>query len=79
MLRAIEAFDKARSTLDPKEQEKWFKIVTDIAADNLWVIGTTTYPGRIKVINPKLRNVPMTFLPWHRGDWGRPDLWFYES
>ncbi len=79
MLRAIEAFDKARSTLDPKEQEKWFKVVTDIAADNLWTIGTTKYPGRIKVINPKLRNVPTTFLPWHRGDWGRPDLWFYEN
>ncbi len=79
MLRALEAFDKARSTLDPKEQEKWFKVVTDIAADNLWMIGTTKYPGHIKVINPKLRNVPTTFLPWHRGDWGRPDLWFYEN
>ena len=79
MLRALEAFDKARSTLDPKEQEKWFKVVTDIAADNLWTIGTTKFPGMIKIINPKLRNVPTTFLPWSRGDWGRPDLWFYEN
>ncbi len=79
MIRAIEAFNKARSTLDPKEQEKWFKVVTDIAADNLWTIGTTKYPGHIKVINPRLRNVPTTFLPWHRSDWGRPDLWFYEN
>ncbi|HDY64733.1 MAG TPA: ABC transporter substrate-binding protein [Phycisphaerae bacterium] len=79
MIRALEAFDKARSTLDPKEQEKWFKVVTDIAADNLWTIGTTKFPGMIKVINPRLRNVPTAFLPWHRGDWGRPDLWFYEN
>ena len=79
MIRATEAFDKARGTLDPKEQEKWFKVVTDIAADNLWVIGTTKYPGQIKIINPKLRNVPTTFLPWNRGDWGRPGLWFYEK
>jgi peptide/nickel transport system substrate-binding protein len=79
MLRALEAFDKARSTLDPKKQEKWFKVVTDIAADNLWTIGTTKYPGHIKIINPRLRNIPTTFLPWHRGDWGRPDLWFYEN
>ena len=79
MIRAMEAFDKARGTLDPKEQEKWFKVVTDIAADNLWTIGTTKYPGHIKVINPKLRNIPTTFLPWHRGDWGRPGLWFYEK
>ncbi|HDY65557.1 MAG TPA: ABC transporter substrate-binding protein [Phycisphaerae bacterium] len=79
MIRAMEAFDKARSTLDPKEQEKWFKVITEIAADNLWTIGTTKFPGNIMVINPKLRNVPSTFLPWIRGDWGRPDLWFYEN
>jgi peptide/nickel transport system substrate-binding protein len=79
MIRAIEAFDKARGTLDPKEQEQWFNVVTDVAADNLWTIGTTKYPGQIMVTNPKLRNIPTTFLPWHRGDWGRPGLWFYEN
>lgn len=78
MLRAIDAYEKARSTLDSQEQKKWFKVVTDIAAENLWTIGTTKYPGHIKVINPRLRNLPQTFLPWHRGDFGRPDLWFYE-
>lgn len=78
MLRALEAFDKAKTTLDRKEQEKYFKVITDIAADNLWTIGTVKYPGYIIVTTPKLRNVPRTYVPWHRGDWGRPDLWFYE-
>jgi len=79
MIRALEAYDRARSTLDPQEQEKWFKVVTDIAADNLWCIGTNKHPGYVQIINPKLRNVPQTFHAWHRGDWGRPDLWYYED
>ena len=79
MIKAMEAYDKAKSTFDPAEQERWFKVVTDVAADNLWVIGTTKQPGFIKVISPKLRNVPQSFLSWHRGDWGRPDIWFYED
>jgi len=78
-MRAIEAYDKAIGTLDPKEQEKWFKVVTDLAAKNLWTIGTNKFPGMIKLVSPRLRNVPTSFLPWHRGDEGRPDLWYYED
>jgi len=84
MLKALAAFEKARTTMDRKQQEKWFKVVTDIAADNLWTIGTVKYPGFTIVTNPKLRNVPRSFLAWggpspHHGDSGRPDLWFYED
>jgi len=79
MIRAIAAFEKARSTLDPEEQVKWFRVVTDIAADNLWTIGTNKYPGNLHIISPRLKNVPAAPKAWHRGDFGRPDLWFFED
>ena len=79
MLEALDYFKKAQNTLDPEEQKEWFKKVLDIAADNLWTIGTVKHPGYPVLVNVKLRNVPTTMLPWYRGDFGRPDVWFYQD
>lgn len=79
MLEAIEAFEKAQATFDPKEQEFWFKKVLDIAADNLWTIGTVNRFGQIVITNPKLKNVPTSFKVWWRGDSGFAPLYFYEE
>ena len=78
-LEAAEAYEKAQSTFDPKEQEFWMKKVLDIAADNLWTIGTVNRFGNIVVVNPKMKNVPTTFENWYRGNMGFPPLYFYEE
>ena len=79
VLEALEYFEKACDTLDFEERKKWFKKVLDIAADNLWTIGTVKHPGFPVLVSANLRNVPTTVLPWHRGDWGRRGTWFYED
>ncbi len=80
ILEVVEAFEKASATMDPEEQKKWFKKVLDIAADNLWTIGTVKYVGYTVITSPKLRNVPTTFVAWGRGDnSGRIDSWFFAD
>lgn len=62
----------------PEEQKVLMKRVLDIAADNLWTIGTTEVFGIIVVSNPNLKNVPSTFELWAVGYTGA-ELWFYEK
>lgn len=79
VLEAIEAYWKFNETLDPEERKREMKKITDIAADNLWTIGTLSPQGQLVIYNRKLQNIPTEFLAWFRGDWGRPMLWFYEK
>lgn len=82
VLKAIEYYEKAKNTLDLEEQKKWFGKVLDIAADNLWTIGTLSYNGGypyLMAINPKLRNFPTSPHSWWYGDWGRQGSWFFEE
>ena len=80
VLEAIEYYEKAQAATDLEEQQKWFGKVLDIAADNLWTIGTVSLPGfpYVMAINPKLRNYPTTPEGWYGGDY-RAGLFFYEE
>ncbi len=82
VLEAIEYYQKAQATFDLEEQKKWFGKVLDIAADNLWTIGTLSYYGGypyLVIAHPKLRNFPTTPNAWWYGDWGRLGSWFWEK
>jgi len=79
IVEATTAYRKAQASLDPEEQEFYFKEMLDIAADNLWTIGTVTKFGKIVVVSPKLRNIPTSLNVWGRGDYGSPGTWFYEE
>ena len=79
VLEALDHFDKARSTLSVEENQKHWKAILDIAADNLWCIGTLRHPGDIAVLAPYMRNVPNTRLSIQRGDWGRMDVWWIDE
>ena len=78
MLQAVEYYQKAQTTFDPQEQYSWFMKVLDIAADNLWTIGTVQRFGIVVIVNSKMKNVPTTQDFWGRGDMGSPELYFYE-
>jgi len=81
MVKAIEYYKKACATsFDLEESRKWFMKVLDIAADNLWTIGTVKKYPWFYVTSPNLKNFPSVTKPWTRGgDCGRPDLWFFEK
>ena len=81
LLEALEYYEKAQASLELEEQQKWMEKVLDIAADNLWSIGTLTAPGFPYLIgvNPKLRNFPSSAAGWWYGDWGRIGTWFFEE
>lgn len=76
LLDALESWKKAGQASDPAEQERLFKKVLDVAADNLWTIGTVQMPGNVAIISNQMRNVPTTSLPYERGDFGRLSTWF---
>ena len=80
MVQVMEWYRDGLGTTDAAERKDiWFRIV-DVAADNLWVIGTVQHPGYFKVLNTKLANYPVETLPWDRGgDKGRPEIWFYRE
>jgi len=57
-------------------QENWQKIA-DIAAENLWTIGTVKLPGYYKIYRSNLVNWPTEPVAWDRGgDKGRPEILF---
>lgn len=78
MIKALDHFKKARSTLSLEENKQHWKAILDIAAENLWSIGTLRHPGDLAVVAPYMRNVPDTRLSILRGDWGRQDVWWIE-
>ena len=77
VLRAIEAHEKVKTMVDLEERTKYMKIVTDIAADNLWLIGTLTRTGFLVLYNPRLHNVATGYRAYVRGTYGRPEVWYY--
>ena len=79
MLEALDHFAKARSALGLAENQKHWKAILDIAAENLWSIGTLKHPGNLAILAPYMRNVPDTRLSILRGDWGRQDVWWIEN
>lgn len=79
LLEACELSKKAQATTDLEEQKVYMKRVLDIAADNLWTIGTVSRFGTVMIVNYNLKNVPTSFKIWDRGDYGLVGLWFYEE
>ena len=79
MMKALDHFDQARATLSLEENQKHWKAIMDIAAENLWSIGTLRHPGDLAILAPYMRNVPNTKLSILRGDWGRQDVWWVEE
>ncbi len=79
ILEAIEAASKWKASFDPEERKRLMKKITDIAADNLWVIGTLSSGGWVVIFNAKLQNYPTEFFSWTRGDYGLPWMWFFEE
>ena len=78
MVEAIDYFNQFQKELDPDEQHRLFSKVLDIAADNLWTIGTIRVPGQLRAVSARTRNVPMNPVGWWRGDRGRYDTWYFE-
>ena len=74
-------YEKAQASLDQAEQQKYMKMILDIAAENLWTIGSLTVPGFPYLINvsPRLRNFPAAAAGWWYGDWGIQGTWFFEE
>ena len=78
MVEAIDYFNRFQKELDPDEQHRLFSKVLDLAADNLWTIGTIRVPGQLRAVSARTRNVPMNPVGWWRGDRGRYDTWYFE-
>jgi peptide/nickel transport system substrate-binding protein len=78
LLQVWDAYKIILNSFDPEERKEQFKIVTDIAADMLWTIGTLSPGGFVVTYNPAMHNIPKEFSMWNRGDNGRPWLWFFE-
>jgi hypothetical protein len=63
--------------MDPEQRKQHMQIITDNAADNLWVVGILSPGGFVVAYNAKLMNVPTDFRAHNRGDNGRPATWFF--
>ena len=75
----MEHYNKAKGTLDLEQQKFWFGKVLDIAAENLWTIGTCDRSPGVSVVPPNIVNMPLTPFPWSRGDAGRMGIFFREE
>ena len=56
--RAMEIYDEIQSTGDPREQERLFVKIQDIAARNLWCIAPCTTPPVPILVRHDFHNVP---------------------
>jgi len=77
MQEAIAAYEVVKSNVDWDIRKDAMKIVTEIAADNLWTIGIMTHPGYTIMYNSELQNVPTEFLAYHRTDLSRVQNMFF--
>jgi peptide/nickel transport system substrate-binding protein len=75
---AMGYFEKAQATLDVDEQKLWFTKVLDIAADNLWVIGSTSVPPSVTVIDTRLVNMPIA-PSGEQGISQKTAIWYLEE
>lgn len=78
LMKSWNAFGVLQSTYDEEERKRQWKIITDNAADQLWVIGTLSAGGYVITHVPELRNVPTDFRMHNRGQSGRFWIWFKE-
>ena len=62
ILKAYESFDAMRSTTDPAERERLAKIITDLHAENVWIIGTVGETMQPVVVKNNFRNVPTELI-----------------
>lgn len=81
ILEVYEYYENAQLALEVEEQQMWMEKILDIAADNLWTVGSLTLPGFPYLIgvSPKLRNFPFDAAGWWYGDWGEQGTWFFEE
>jgi peptide/nickel transport system substrate-binding protein len=78
--QAIEYYWSSLDTVDEAARREYWRKINDIAAENLWTIGTVKWPGYAKVYNSSLVNWPTEPKPWDRGgDLGRPEIWFFTD
>jgi peptide/nickel transport system substrate-binding protein len=75
--QSIDAYWAFRQEMDPEQRKQHMQIITDNAADNLWVVGILSPGGFVVAYNAKLMNVPTDFRAHNRGDNGRPATWFF--
>lgn len=80
MVKAIEYYREGMNTVDDTKRIELMKNILDIAADNLWAIGTVKSLPMYKIANPNLRNIPTEEKAYSRGgDAARIDLWYMSE
>lgn len=79
LLEVWDAYQIILKSFDPEERIEQFRFITDMAADMLWTIGLLSPGGFVVTYVPELKNLPLEFAMWNRGDHGRPWLWFFEE
>ena len=79
VVEAIEAYWIVLTNVDMAIRQKAMKTITQIAAENLWTIGTIQHPGNTIIYNAKLRNIPTSFEAHFRTDYGRMQTWFFAD
>ena len=75
---AMGYFEKAAGTIDVEEQKVWFNKVLDIAAENLWCIGSTSVPPSVTVIDKRLVNMPLG-AGGEQGISQKTAIWYLEE
>jgi len=58
--RAMEVYAASCATADPAEQQRMFRDVLRIAAENVWTINACTPPPTLMIVKDGFRNVPRT-------------------
>ena len=62
ILKAYETFDAMKDTADPAERERLAKVITDLHAENVWIIGTVGETMQPVVVKNNFRNVPTDLI-----------------
>ena len=76
---ALRLWEEGLQIADQQLLVEQYHKIADIAADNLWAIGTVKWPGYYKVYSSGLDNWPTKPLAYDRGgDSGRPELYFFK-
>ena len=76
---AMRLYREGQATIDPAVHKENYRKIADIAADNLWTIGTVKWPGFYKIYSTRLANWPTVPLAYDRGgDKGRPEILYFK-
>jgi peptide/nickel transport system substrate-binding protein len=76
---ALKLWEEGLQMSDQQMLVDQYHKIADIAADNLWAIGTVKWPGYYKVYSSRMDNWPTKPLAFDRGgDSGRPELYFIK-